>query len=347
MFQHPAYTSNPRHAYGELGGFDFYAFLLPNGFTLGSKGEDIAYFLKSKGVVLEADNKLPNGTIMLIETGAPGLSNYDVLSVNGVPLKFTISGRSVLLGGMGNGALADTLENLLEDLAQKKEYSSGGKENRTDAEAVMWTMWKTSPAKAVQSGGAPSSASATSESDVSQDEVEAILAKTGGYDTSAAAPATSEKPKTGYYTDSGGYAWYYNAEKDYMEAVAAPKGAFSTQPRFDASKGADKYTKMKGVLTAEAFKGADRSGRAAAVANAAAQGGVELPATAAGRPAPASAPPADVAARGEQKLEEKKQVKKGFRGVVSAVPTWAWVTLGTVTLLGGGYYGYRLYKQNA
>jgi hypothetical protein len=31
---------------------------------------------------------------------------------------------------------------------------------------------------------------------------------------------------------------------------------------------------------------------------------------------------------------------------VSAVPTWAWATLGVLTLAGGGYYGYRLFKQH-
>ena len=109
MFKHPASTHTARRAYGELGGWDFYAFLLPNGFTLGSAGKDIADYLKREGVALDADNKLPNGTVMLIETGAPGVSNYDVLRVNGKPVKFTISGRSVLFGGMGNGPLADTL----------------------------------------------------------------------------------------------------------------------------------------------------------------------------------------------------------------------------------------------
>jgi hypothetical protein len=331
MFTHPAYARNPRPAYGELGGWDFYAFTLPNGFALGSKGEDIAFYLKSKGVVLEADNKLPNGTVLLIETGAPGLSNYKVLYVNGVPVEFTIAGRSVLLGGMGDGSLASTLENLLEDLAPKKEYSSGGVDKRADAEGKMWEMWKASPAKRAQTGVV-----APSTTDTSLETVDAGEPAT----SDAGKPSASDKPKTGYYTDSGGYAWYYNAEKDYMEAIAAPKGAYSTQPRFDASKDAAKYGKMKGVLAADAF-----TTRADAISNATSKGGVELPSVAAGRPAPSAAPPADVAARGGQKQEEKKMVKGGLKGVVSSVPTWAWWTVGGLTLAGGSYIVWRIVKN--
>ena len=196
----------------------------------------------------------------------------------------------------------------------------------------MWAKWKTSPANKRPSGtsDAPTSepdASDTSTSDTSLETVD------------AGEPAAAEKPKTGYYTDSGGYAWYYNAEKDYMEAVAAPKGTFSTQPRFDASKSADKYASMKGVLTSSAL-----ASRASAVSNATSNGGVELPAAAAGRSTPVSAPPADVAARGEE--QKKQQIKTGFKGAVSAVPTWAWITLGTLTAAGGGYFVYRrFYKK--
>lgn len=333
MFKHPASTHTARRAYGELGGWDFYAFLLPNGFTLGSAGKEIAEYLKREGVALEADNKLPNGTVMLIETGAPGLSNYDVLMVNGKPVKFTISGREVLLGGMGKVSLANTLENLLEDLAPQKAYSSFGQDQRRDAETWMWLKWKTSPANKRPSG---TSDAPTSEPDASDTSTSDTTLET----SDAGEPAAAEKPKTGYYTDSGGYAWYYNAEKDYMEAVAAPKGTFSTQPRFDASKDASKYANMKGVLTSSAL-----ASRASAVSIATSNGGVELPAVAVGRPAPASTPPADVAARGEQKLDAKK-VGGGFKGAVSAVPTWAWITLGTLTAAGGGYFVYRrFYKK--
>ena len=59
---------------------------------------------------------------------------------------------------------------------------------------------------------------------------------------------------------------------------------------------------------------------------------------------PVSAPPADVAARGEE--QKKQQIKTGFKGAVSAVPTWAWITLGTLTAAGGGYFVYRrFYKK--
>lgn len=323
MFTHPAYASNPRRAYGELKGFDFYAFLLPDGFTLGNEGEPLATFLKSKGIVLEGDNKLPNGTVMLIETGVPGVNNYDVLSVNAVPVKFTISSARRSAGGMSSFSLASKLENLIEALDQAPT-SSGGKEKRIDAETWMYAAWKTSPANTRRASGTSDAATPDTTLDTSDAE-----------ESTAA-----EEPKTGYYTDSGGYAWYYNAEKDYMEAVAAPKGKFSTQPRFDASKDASKYDSMKGVLTSSALMS-----RASAVSLATANGGVALPAVAVGRPAPASTPPADVAARGEQKLDAKK-VGVGFRGTVSAVPTWAWITLGTLTAAGGGYFVYRrFYKK--
>jgi hypothetical protein len=332
MFTHPANTRTARRSYGELSGYDFYAIVLPNGFAFTSEATREAW--RSRGVKLDASGGLPKNSVVVVETYAPGLSNYDIVWTNGTDF----GGNKLLVGyalykrGFGVSREASAFENTLE------KYAKASYEERGNARQEAERLW-------AQVGGT---------SDTS-DEVEAILAKTGEYDTSTSEPSTSdasaaaavEKPKTGYYTDGGGYAWYYNAEKDYMEAVAAPKGVFSTQPRFDASKGADKYAKMKGVLAADAFKGSDKAARGVVINAATAQGGVELPATAAGRPAPASAPPADVAARGEQKLEEKKQVKKGFRGAVSAVPTWAWATLGVLTLAGGSYYGYRLYKQNA
>jgi hypothetical protein len=265
---------------------------------------------------------------VVVQTYAPGISNYDIVWVNGKDLGSNKLNVSMALPpfGLGSSSTASNLENTLE------KYAKGSFEERGLARQEAERLW-------AGLGGSQSEPGTSDASDTSSDaEVEAILAKTGGYDTSTAA----EKPKTGYYTDGGGYAWYYNAEKDYMEAVAAPKGAYSTQPRFDASKGADKYAKMKGVLTADAL-----TTRAAAISNATSKGGVELPSVAAGRPAPASTPPADVAARGEQKLEDKKMVKGGFRGAVSAVPTWAWVTVGVLTLAGGSWYGYRLFKQNA
>ena len=338
MFTHPANTRTARRSYGELGGYDFYAIVLPNGFAFGNEATREAW--RSRGVKLDASGGLPKNSVVVVETYAPGLSNYDIVWTNGTDF----GGNKLLVGyalnkrGFGVSREASAFENTLE------KYAKASYEERGNARQEAERLW----ASLGGSQSEPGTSDASDTSDTS-DEVDAILAKTGGYDTSAAAPAAAavEKPKTGYYTDGGGYAWYYNAEKDYMEAVAAPKGVFSTQPRFDASKGADKYAKMKGVLAADAFKGSDKAARGVVINAATAQGGVELPATAAGRPAPASAPPADVAARGEQKLEEKKQVKKGFRGAVSAVPTWAWATLGVLTLAGGGYYGYRLYKQNA
>lgn len=325
MFTHPAYSSNPRRAYGELGGWNFYPIVLPNGFNLNSAQVE---GWRSRGAPLTSGG-FPNNSVVVVQTYAPGLSNYDIVWVNGKDLGSNKLNVSMALPpfGLGSSSTASNLENTLE------KYAKGSFEERGLARQEAERLW-------AGLGGSQSEPGTSDASDTSSDaEVEVILAKAGGYDTSTAA---AEKPKTGYYTDGGGYAWYYNAEKDYMEAVAAPKGIYSTQPRFDASKGADKYAKMKGVLTADAL-----TTRAAAINNATSKGGVELPSVAAGRPAPASAPPADVAARGEQKLEDKKMVKGGFRGAVSAVPTWAWVTVGVLTLAGGSYYGYRLYKQNA
>jgi hypothetical protein len=331
MFTHPANTRTARRSYGELGGWNFYPVVLPNGFSLNSAQVEA---WRSRGAPLTSGG-FPNNSVVVVQTYAPGLSNYDIVWVNGKDLGSNKLNVSMALPpfGLGSSSTATNLENTLE------KYAKASFEERGLARQEAERLW-------ASLGGSQSEPGTSNASDTSDAEVDAILAKTGGYDTSAAAPAAVEKPKTGYYTDGGGYAWYYNAEKDYMEAVAAPKGVFSTQPRFDASKSADKYAKMKGVLAADAFKGSDKSARNAAIANATSQGGVELPATAAGRPAPASAPPADVQARGEQKLEQKKQVKKGFRGAVSAVPTWAWATLGVLTLAGGGYYGYRLFKQH-
>lgn len=332
MFTHPASTHAARRSYGELKGYDFYAIVLPNGFAFGNEATREAW--RSRGVKLDGSGNLPKNSVVVVETYAPGLSNYDIVWANGNDFGTNklVVGYALNKRGFGRSQEASVFEETLE------KYAKGSYEERGYARQEAERLW-------AQVGGT---------SDTS-DEVEAILAKTGGYDTStsesgtsnASAPAAVEKPKTGYYTDGGGYAWYYNAEKDYMEAVAAPKGVFSVQPRFDASKGADEFAKMKGVLTVAHFKGSDRAARGVVINAATAQGGVELPATAAGRPAPAAEPPADVVSRGEQKLEEKKQVKKGFRGAVSAVPTWAWATLGVLTLAGGSYYGYRLYKQNA
>ena len=331
MFTHPASTHVARRSYGELKGYDFYAIVLPNGFAFSSEATRESW--RSRGVKLDASGSLPKNSVVVVETYVPGLNNYDIVWANGNDFGTNklVVGYALNKRGFGRSQEASVFEETLE------KYAKSSYEERGHARQEAERLW-------AQVGGT---------SDTS-DEVEAILAKTGGYDTStsesgtsnASAPAAVEKPKTGYYTDGGGYAWYYNAEKDYMEAVAAPKGVFSVQPRFDASKDASKYAKMKGVLTSDAYKGPDKSARSAAISNAASQGGVELPSVAAGRPAPASTPPADVAARGEQKQEEKKMVKAGFRGAVSAIPTWAWVTIGTVTLLGGGYYGYRLYKQH-
>jgi hypothetical protein len=322
MFTHPAYASNPRRAYGELGGWNFYPIVLPNGFNLNSAQVE---GWRSRGAPLTSGG-FPNNSVVVVQTYAPGLSNYDIVWVNGKDLGSNKLNVSMALPpfGLGSSSTASNLENTLE------KYAKASFEERGLARQEAERLW-------AGFGGGQSEPGTSDASDTSDAEVEAILAKTGGYDTSTAA---AEKPKTGYYTDGGGYAWYYNAEKDYMEAVAAPKGAYSTQPRFDASKGADKYAKMKGVLTADAL-----TTRAAAISNATSKGGAELPSVAAGRPAPASTPPADVAARGEQKQEEKKMVKGGFRGAVSAVPTWAWWTVGGLTLAGGSYVVWRIVKN--
>jgi hypothetical protein len=330
MFTHPAYASNPRRAYGELTGWQFYPITLPKGFNL--TPEQVAAW-RGRGAPLE-NGGFPNNSVVLVQTSAPFIGGYEIVWMNGKdlgPLGKLSVGYALRPSGLGDRTASSNFEDLLE------KYAKTSFEDRGPALQEATRLWASFSEG--QSEPEKSDAS-TSKTDTSSDEeVDALLAKTGGYDTAAAA---AEKPKTGYYTDSGGYAWYYNAEKDYMEAVAAPKGKFSTQPRFDASKDASKYASMKGVLTADAL-----TTRASAVSNAASNGGVELPAVAVGRSSPASTPPADVAARGEQKQDEKKTlVKGGFKGAVSAVPTWAWITLGTLTAAGGGYFVYRrFYKK--
>ena len=78
---------------------------------------------------------------------------------------------------------------------------------------------------------------------------------------------------TGYYKDTGGYAWYYNATGDYLEAIAAPKGKYTSQPKFTSSTSG--FQTMKATV----LKQSNAATRAAAISNATAAGGVELPAT--------------------------------------------------------------------
>lgn len=292
MFQHPASTCASRLAYGELTGFQFYPIRLPNGFALPGAWAEA---LRAKGVVLSG-NALPNKSVVLVKTGVPLVSNYDILYVNGTDIKIPVAG-AVYPNGLGSRDAAVNLENTLE------KYAGSSFERLDRALAKAREMW------AEASGESEASATSASADDAFATSDVEVPSK----------PASA--PQTGYYTDSGGYAWYYNAAKDYMEAVAAPKGAYTTQPRFNAASGASKYEKMKGVLTASAFVGADSAARAKAVANATKAAGVELPQSARGAASPAPAPP-EVVSRGAG-----QQTSAGL-------PAWVWWTGGTVVVAG-------------
>ena len=292
MFQHLATTRVSRLAYGELTGWQFYPIRLPNGFALPEAWADA---LRAKGVVLSG-NALPNNSIVLVKTGVPLISNYDILWVNGTDIKIPVAG-AVYPNGLGSRDAAVNLENALE------KYSGASFERLDKAMDKAREMW------AAQSGESEAYATSSSAEDAfATSDVEVPSKSTAA-------------PQTGYYTDSGGYAWYYNAAKDYMEAVAAPKGAYTTQPRFSAASGASQYEKMKGVLTASAFVGADSAARAKAVANATKAAGIELPQSARGAASPAPAPN-EVVSRGA-----KQQTSAGL-------PAWVWWTGGTVAVAG-------------
>jgi hypothetical protein len=88
----------------------------------------------------------------------------------------------------------------------------------------------------------------------------------------AGSSASGTITQTGYYKDTGGWAWYYNATSDYLEAIAAPKGKYSTQPKFTSSTSG--FATMKANI---AKSGTIPTSRSAAIANATVDGGVELP----------------------------------------------------------------------
>ena len=336
MFKHPASTHTARRAYGHIRN-GWQTLQTKKAFPLSaSGGAAFAAHLRSKGISLPTDT-LPSGSVLVAHNQLGTFTDAVVYWLNGNSVQFELDSGDIKHGGVGSGALASSLEAFLDTYDGSVDTVSF--DTVAEATAHARTLWGTdgAPTSDASSRAAPTSDASTSETDNSSDAGdEDALAQKSWFAPSAAA---DEKPKTGYYTDSGGYAWYYNAEKDYMEAVAAPKGTFSTQPRFDASKSADKYASMKGVLKSSAL-----ASRTDAVSNATSDGGVELPAAAAGRSTPVSAPPADVAARGEE--QKKQQIKTGFKGAVSAVPTWAWITLGTLTAAGGGYFVYRrFYKK--
>jgi hypothetical protein len=166
----------------------------------------------------------------------------------------------------------------------KYVYSAGtvDAENLRNSTVAAYESWSgaLSRAKAVRRDGSGSTPSAST-------GMAASLALRSG-DVSA-----GFTPSTGYYTDTGGYAWYYNAAGDYLEAIAAPKGKYTSQPKFTSST--SNFQKMKDTV----LKQSNATTRAAAISNATAAGGVELPATSrsSGGGNVQSQPPKDVANR--------------------------------------------------
>ena len=298
MFQHLATTRVSRLAYGELTGWQFYPIQLPTGFALTGAWADA---LRNKGVLLSG-NALPNNSVVLVKTGAPLISNYDIIWVNGTDIKIPVTG-AVYPNGLGSHDVAVNLENALE------KYSGSSFERLDKAMAKAREMW------AAQSG---ETSSTVTDADGAG---EAVLA-TSDAGVSAAPSTSATAPKTGYYADNGGWAWYYSADKDYMEAVAAPKGKYTLQPRFTKASGKVDYAKMKGVLTPAAYKGNTAAARVQTIDNATNMGGEALPAGGAMAKASPAPAPTEVAARGAK--------QQGSAGI----PAWLWWTGGTVAVAG-------------
>lgn len=114
---------------------------------------------------------------------------------------------------------------------------------------------------------------------------------------------------TGYYADGGGYAWYYNAEGDYFDLVAAPGTKFKKRVRHKA--GSDTY---KAALLNANSRSAQTEAEVLAIA---ARGGgkalpntdnLPLPAAEISAPAPASEPSAGAGEAGEAGAEKPGEV---------------------------------------
>jgi hypothetical protein len=76
---------------------------------------------------------------------------------------------------------------------------------------------------------------------------------------------------TGYYTDGGGYAWYYNAEEDYFDLIAVPSTS-KVEKR-------TRYTSDDGIYKAAVTNATSRtvSTKDLVLGNAKRAGGKELP----------------------------------------------------------------------
>ena len=333
MFAHPARIRNPRHSrsYGVIAN-GWQVLTTKKEFPLsGAVGAGFAQHLRNKGVALRAD-ALPSGSMFVVYNQLGALTDPAVYWLNGVDVRFELDPDSPREGGVGSRDLARGIESFLD--AYDGSVERRGFDTLSAALTYAKASWTGDFSSLQNVEDEPARSFQSSEDEGTPEAGESV---------------SNGAPVTGYYSDSGGYAWYYDAGRDYMEAIAAPKGVFSAPVRFSAANG-DKYRKMKGVLTADAL-----TSRAVAISNAKDAGGVELQTTARGAAAPAAAPagsatpPQEVVERGEEELKGKDDGKKAGRILagVGSVPTWAWWTVGGLTLAGGGFYLYRLYKQNA
>lgn len=310
MFQHPALRKNTSSR--SFAGLPLQAYVVvktTSDWKIRVGTQAWQQKVKNLGLVGD-DGVLPAGAVILARTYSSGLSDYLIISINGQPINLETD-----IWGMG------TAEEVMQLALERGERLFDIDVNATDA------LSRAQSAAADALAGREAGTSDVDETDTLD------AGSTSSASTSAPAPTKtstpSYTPKTGYYKDSGGYAWYYNASQDYMEAIAAPKGKYKTQPRFSNSSG-EQYTKMKGVLTA-----ANATDRATAIKNATDSGGEALPERTASAP-PAAAPvPPDVANRGAAQKAKKK-----------GVPAWVWWTSGTVLVAGLGVWGAIMIKKN-
>jgi hypothetical protein len=320
MFQHPSLRKNTRHTFGHFGN-GWNVIKLANPITLSGNVElAFADWLRRKAVEVP-NNTIPAGSVFVVYNGLGQFTDPVVYWMNGKSVRFELDPDAPSAGGVGSREFARRLEGVLSQNPFANTTFHADYRGAQAAAEALWSgnNYSTDTEEEHRADGAEPETSDASEPETS--------------DASTSAPATpttpSYTPKTGYYKDNAGYAWYYNAAQDYMEAIAAPKGKYTTQPRFSKSSGS-KYGLMKGILTA-----ANATDRASAIAHAAKSGGEALPASRSSAPPAASPVPTEVANRGAAQTSKKK-----------GIPGWVWWTSGTVLVAGLGVWGAIMIKKN-
>jgi hypothetical protein len=157
--------------------------------------------------------------------------------------------------------------------------------------------------------------------------------------------ASSTTLKTGYYEGNlKGRAIYYNAERGYIEVVAArPDAGFKTQPKYTRESEEFKAWETWAKDNASTYKGNDRAARKKVLDIAIGEQGKELPEPGRGGGSsytPSTAPstaPTTTPASGTP--APSTGGKKG-------IPGWVWWTSGTVLVAGLGVWGAIMIKKN-